>query len=488
MLTTHKPGSLVEFLRERYGVEVTANDQCVVEASEGACIRPTVGFAVAPHLAPPLVQSETWAPAGTTVATAHVNHCDLTVLEDDGENLAQARMEPGPIRLLPELLVRHPLPANVIDALRHVPIVSCKLQRLRLVSELRRRLYKALGLTTLGVAETMIPFQSSAVNTRHALRLERGLERMRAETHAAWQMASHRSLQCAVPNCSNVEVEWMLAVATTSSGAAEPFNYCRLAWLGDAAVLFATAAFLTRCLPSANMAGLRSQAGHLISNRHLGAVAEEPPFEVLTFLTTRPFSCRGGTSAVLQGAQTTQGGPKKKAADVLEALVGVAVLLGGSIGAARVLSATKWWDVTSDVAEGVLEFADVTSSSADDITALVQWVQWLGFAAMQFHASVWLMEKCPMFEKGRLSERRKAVLAGAVSTSGEPVDMLKILATRDKSSPKHLQFMAALAVGQASPSVDHLVGSACLVCDHLHNLWSVLERLWELVDRESMAL
>lgn len=34
---------------------------------------------------------------------------------------------------------------------------------------------------------------------------------------------------------SQVEVEWILEVATTSTGAEEPYDYTRLAWLGDAA-------------------------------------------------------------------------------------------------------------------------------------------------------------------------------------------------------------------------------------------------------------
>eukprot|EP00811_Abedinium_folium_P019304 NODE_2824_length_2138_cov_7.316261.p1 GENE.NODE_2824_length_2138_cov_7.316261~~NODE_2824_length_2138_cov_7.316261.p1 ORF type:complete len:490 (+),score=112.44 NODE_2824_length_2138_cov_7.316261:480-1949(+) len=268
----------------------------------------------------------------------------------------------------------------------------------------------------------LAPFQVvQTPDSRHALRVERVLaERLRQDRFTMWTAASRTS-----STSSNVEAEWALAAATTANGASEPYDLGRLAWLGDAVLLLVAAIWCFAEAPGAAVSVLRSQAGGLISNRHLGAVSA---VELRGLLTASPLVFRSGAPAAVAACAmcSAAGGSKKAPADVFEAVLGAILLLLGLGGAFAFLAHAPWWVAASSAtATGGREQERATTgdvgacpngdggngqpcAAAGSHAAALQWI---GSSALRFHASAWLLSRHPELGRDGLTDARKALLA-----------------------------------------------------------------------------
>ncbi|CAK9006643.1 unnamed protein product, partial [Durusdinium trenchii] len=128
----------------------------------------------------------------------------------------------------------HPLSEHqtLLSTLTLLPLLIKRLNRLETISDLRC-LVVSSNSDEYGRLEFTEPlFQKETYDgRRHALKAEqRLLERLLHEMPLCHTQESSPKL------LSKVEVEWVLEVVTTATGAEEPYDYTRLAWLGDAVV------------------------------------------------------------------------------------------------------------------------------------------------------------------------------------------------------------------------------------------------------------
>lgn len=225
-------GSLLAFYRERYGLEASDLQQCVLEAGDGTVLAP-VAAATGAMLSTQL--------RGGLEACGRADEFHFTAQAPAGPAKPAEPAEPGPIRLLPEFLRPHPLSQSVtlLRALKLLPLLLQKLKRLDAMAELGALLadlleYKRHPESKRSEFTFLQPFQTRTYDgRRHALEEERRLLQRLSEfqvDHADQDQETASHL------LSKVEMEWILEVATTGTGAEEPYDFTRLAWLGDAVV------------------------------------------------------------------------------------------------------------------------------------------------------------------------------------------------------------------------------------------------------------
>mmetsp|Transcript_123924 Transcript_123924/g.396130 ORF Transcript_123924/g.396130 Transcript_123924/m.396130 type:complete len:567 (+) Transcript_123924:98-1798(+) len=302
------PPPLLDFYRDRYGIADLDPGQCILEAAEGACFKPysCPGHFHTPRLsvrlceegcidgAPEAVQMR----VGSTSASSAQPCKEVSEAGDD---------QPGPIRLLPELLIAYPLPAKVQETLRYLPLLCRKMLRHQKLTALRRCTYCLIQASDLPAQRVLQarPFVKDVYGStpRHALRLEaRLLDTLRSERFSCVELAAMHTSPV-MP--SHVDVEWMLEVATTTSGACEPYELGRVAWIGDAALLFIAVTSVLLGCRDIDLQGLRNSASSLVSNQCLACLAESPPLRLHEFLVTLPFSSRLTAASAKASAQRT---------------------------------------------------------------------------------------------------------------------------------------------------------------------------------------
>ncbi|CAK0803203.1 unnamed protein product, partial [Prorocentrum cordatum] len=270
--------------------------------------------------------------------------------------------EPGPIRLVPEFLARHPIRRDLAESLQSLPVVCCKLAHLKRTADLRRSVFRLaeIGSVFSAGSDLVRPFRLPCYGEAHrySLAAEAGLvDRLCNEGVRLSDIQPKRLTGSSAASCSfsRQEAAWVYEAAVTSSGAGEPYDGSRLAWLGDAAIGFLLAVWLAQSLPNADLEQLQGAAGQLYSNRSLNAAALAPPLELHRFIRASPFACAGAAEAadaarsVLSGGATTPDVVpcKKGLADALEAVVGATVVLCGLRPAALLLGGLAGWLASS---------------------------------------------------------------------------------------------------------------------------------------------
>eukprot|EP00439_Symbiodinium_sp_Y106_P084542 s392_g25.t4 len=320
-----EPGSLLRFLRERYGKEVSDTEQCIMEAADGPALRPWAAGSCGGHAVTPL---SGWLMEGG--GTAMAGPSDSLAASALRKEEADA-VTPGPVRLLPQLLVPHPLPPHLQLSLRLLPVVLQKMQRLRVISGLRKKVLPSLpALRGLGSEPTcgLSMFQRPSYDEtgrRHALCHER-LALLAEEKRPLLQALEE---DVADSPLSPVQIEWTLEVATTCTSAAEPYDATRLAWLGDAVVFLIATAWTLREVDLPLEERQRRSAA-LISNRCLARLAlsalELPSYLATGFARLAAFvSC---WAEPFGSRREKQALGEKAPADAMEALLGALVVVG----------------------------------------------------------------------------------------------------------------------------------------------------------------
>eukprot|EP00434_Breviolum_minutum_P031374 symbB.v1.2.027744.t1/scaffold2865.1/size70676/2 len=310
----------------------------------------------------------------------------------------------------------HPLAQSVtlLRTLKLLPLLLMKLKRLDAIAELHALLedllQRKLSMETLKRSEfAFSPFQRVSYGRHHALQAER-----RVLQHLKQFHLDEETTSCSL--LSKVEVEWILEVATTSTGAEEAYDYTRLAWLGDAVVFFIAVAL--ECKEEAPLELRQRRAAALISNRCLAKVAISLGLEkFLTVSTAKKDPPPMG---------------RKVPADALEALLGALLLIGapsphtfhglvesftGGLQTCFVLMSRLPWFGTEDGDGYCVPFESPSDASA-----------WLGSAVVRLSCTAWLLNSHPELSVERLSDLRQELLTSdlpAPCVTGEdlPVTM-----------------------------------------------------------------
>eukprot|EP00927_Polykrikos_kofoidii_P051120 TRINITY_DN44926_c0_g1_i1.p1 TRINITY_DN44926_c0_g1~~TRINITY_DN44926_c0_g1_i1.p1 ORF type:complete len:938 (+),score=97.41 TRINITY_DN44926_c0_g1_i1:280-3093(+) len=501
-------GSLVTFFQERYGLEVSDGMQCVLEAADGASVR---AVTCAERFDTRRMGSHLCRSYGVFRGEEDVNSDDEVSFtntisgqyEDSvGGGIAIDReiascanndvSEPGPIRLLAEFLFVHPIPRSVLGAIRLLPVIERKLVRFRQIAELRRNILSAMAVSITPRAQPTVlrPFvmetwgpdssdpapgnsasctagesSTTSLRSHHSLILELCLsQRLHSEMVAFADICATNT--CARMDCTTVALDWGLEVATTFVGAGEPYHCGRLAWIGDAALLFVTVARLVNDFPSARLAALKTRAGVLVSNRTIGSVAALMPLEIHRFVNASPFIAGGGASVEIAG--------KKARADSFEAVLGVILLVGGIRGASAFLSTLKWWHFAGVSADRLFASKPDASSLQAEYGCRLQWI---GRAALEFHASAWLLGRRPRLARGGLHDFRNVLLSPLGLATALPAERVAQLACigngMAEAGPPPATGAAIVVYFEAH------VGAACLHACNLTEVWSVLNEGWE---------
>lgn len=169
------------------------------------------------------------------------------------------------------------------------------------------------------------------------------------------------------------------------------------------------------CYPFQTFDSLRALAGRLVSNKFLASLASSPPLEVHGVLAKEAFRCNGRVLAAAASGSSPSSGAvagaatKKKApADVLEALVGAALLLAGPLGADALLQGLP--DFSREMAS-LREMAPWSQSRCSKAQDRLQRATRVGFLLAHFSASVFLMQRCLGLSSSKLTDGRQALLA-----------------------------------------------------------------------------
>ncbi|CAE8690482.1 unnamed protein product [Polarella glacialis] len=449
------PGSLAAFYQERYGLQISDAGQCVLEAADGACVRP------------PVLTGEKMLLLSRFLKEPHqhsgTHHSPSR--EDAQPDSVSRPSSPGPIRLLPEFLIRHPLPQRFLVAVSLLPLIISKVQRLQVVAKLRNCIFTALHLRAgavpvlhPGVATPGPVFQHPVgyvPGRRHALMLERGLAAALQkellsvkdapkppDANQAKQIEEitgkeqhQRSANVLLAAKSAVEIAWALEVATTLPSASEPYDLGRLAWFGDTALFFVTVVWLLKtsfASPNMNLAQLKSRAGRLISNKHLGITAQSFPLNLQNFLAFAPSAATAPahfwnlpTQENDPPSRTSQDNMGKKAtADSMEAVIGAVVVIGGLSTCFRLLGWLPWW-----LEDGATRERSSVSEDSGEATgsSYCGKVRWMGMAALRLHGSAWLLSRHPELGRDGLSEKRPLLLDSDWPEASTPEDTTRLL-------------------------------------------------------------
>eukprot|EP00439_Symbiodinium_sp_Y106_P084510 s392_g25.t3 len=435
-----EPGSLLRFLRERYGKEVSDTEQCIMEAADGPALRPWAAGSCGGHAVTPL---SGWLMEGG--GTAMAGPSDSLAASALRKEEADA-VTPGPVRLLPQLLVPHPLPPHLQLSLRLLPVVLQKMQRLRVISGLRKKVLPSLpALRGLGSEPTcgLSMFQRPSYDEtgrRHALCHER-LALLAEEKRPLLQALEE---DVADSPLSPVQIEWTLEVATTCTSAAEPYDATRLAWLGDAVVFLIATAWTLREVDLPLEERQRRSAA-LISNRCLARLALSA-LELPSYLATEPFGSRREKQAL----------GEKAPADAMEALLGALVVVGGPSAAAQLLRQLPWFD--SEDGQG---FRVPPKAAAEE-------APWLGSAMVRFCCSAWVLCNHPELAVDGLSDLRHRLLSASWPVAGLPESLLP-------------EETGRLAENLHPEKLEQFVGEKCelplgKIYVALSDLWAQLER------------
>ncbi|CAL1139184.1 unnamed protein product [Cladocopium goreaui] len=283
----------------------------------------------------------------------------------------------------------HPLSQSVtlLRALKLLPLLLQKLKRLDAMAELGALLadlleYKRHPESKRSEFTFLQPFQTRTYDgRRHALEEERRLLQRLSEfqvDHADQDQETASHL------LSKVEMEWILEVATTGTGAEEPYDFTRLAWLGDAVVFFI--AVTLECKEEGPLELRQRRAAALISNRCLAKVASS--FGLERFLNTVPIAAKKEPPPMGQ----------KVPADALEALLGALLLVGGLQSCFVFMSRLHWFH-TEDGGDYCVPFQSPSDAST-----------WLGAALVRLSCTAWLLSSHPELSAEGLSDLRAELL------------------------------------------------------------------------------
>ncbi|CAE7233654.1 unnamed protein product [Symbiodinium natans] len=391
--TEPAPGSLLLFLQERYGLEVSDAEQCIVEAADGPALRPLAAGCGGGHAVTSLSE---WLMEGGGGHLSRADGSDTVSPCPSLHSVDDAGTTMGPIRLLPEFLAPHPLPPRLQLAFRLLPVVLQKLRRLEVLFGLRRQILPSLssqGTRSEFTFELKPVFQRPSYDTtgrRHALCSER-LHFLNTESRRLKQVLEEESVAM---HLSPVEADWALEVATTFTSASEPYDSTRLAWLGDAAVFLIATAW-TSLEADHPLQQRQRRVAALISNRCLARLALSG-LELPRYLQTDPVGSRGAKQPL----------GKKAPADAMEALLGALVLAGGLSAAAQLLRKLSWFD--SEDGSGSLVPAGAPETAAG----------FLGAALVRFSCSAWLVSNYPQLAADGLSDLRQKLLSATLPAIG----------------------------------------------------------------------
>lgn len=393
------PGSLLQFYKLKYGLEACDQQQCILEANDGASVR---GYVCHSQWRMPSMSPFLMLPAAEAAEVA-----DRPADRSAGGSGTKPGTKPGPIRLLPEFLVPHPFPSETIEAIRYFRIACCKIRRLASISVLRRRVLALMSLEESVFrrpsmsASTVFPICQHwcPATSRAALILEGEVstrilqEEVCIEEFCRGIFASSLFPESAAGLAA---FDFALDVSTTTSGACEAYDNARLAWFGDSVLLFAA----TACSSNWGMpwADWKSHVGGLVANERL--IAASGSSQLSRFLLTAPFST----------AQVSAGGAvsahrRKAAADALEALLAVLVVFFGLSPALRFLAS-----VLPELTAKPTAFADSAELEASGAVDSQSHARLLGHGLTQLSASAFLLSRYPGLGPGGLTEKRSLLL------------------------------------------------------------------------------